>query len=131
MTTEKVNEEIINEEAEKQYTLRRLYDGDLWPILDIIAKVLPEDLTTVFMQLATKEKTVEEVGAVVVMRLVTAVLKNMKLVKDDVYTFLSDVSGIPANEIPEMPFGTTPKMIWDIVNNEKNADFFRELSKLS
>lgn len=131
MTTEKVNEEIINEETAKQYTLRRLYDGDLWPILDIIAKVLPEDLTAVFMQLATKEKTVEEVGAVVVMRLVTAVLKNMKLVKDDVYTFLSDVSGIPANEIPEMPFGTTPKMIWDIVNNEKNADFFRELSKLS
>lgn len=131
MTTEKVNEEIAIEETAKTYELRRLNDGDLWPILDIIAKVLPEDLTTVFMQLATKEKTVEEVGAVVVMRLVTAVLKNMKLVKDDVYTFLSDVSGIPANEIPEMSFGTTPKMIWDIVNNEKNADFFRELSKLS
>jgi hypothetical protein len=43
---------------------------------------------------------------------------------------LSDLSGIPADEIPEMPFGTTPNMIWDIVKDAKNASFFRELSKL-
>lgn len=43
---------------------------------------------------------------------------------------LSDLSGIPADEIPEMPFGTTPSMIWDVVNDAKNANFFGELSKL-
>ena len=42
---------------------------------------------------------------------------------------LSDVSGIPAAEIGEMEFGTTPNMIWDIVGNEKNCGFFKVVSK--
>ena len=46
------------------------------------------------------------------------------------YELLADVSGIPAKEIEEMEFGTTPMMIWDIVKNEKNACFFSVLSKL-
>ena len=50
---------------------------------------------------------------------------------DDVYNLLSDVSGIPAADIPNMEFGTTPMMIWDIVGNEKNCGFFKVLSKLS
>jgi hypothetical protein len=61
---------------------------------------------------------------------IIAVLKNMDKVQDDVYALLSDVSGIPAEEIQEMEFGTTPMMIWDIVSNEKNCGFFKVLSKL-
>ena len=66
----------------------------------------------------------------VVMRLVVAVIKNMNKVHDEVYAFLSDVSGIPAAEIEDMEFGTTPKMIWDIVRSEKNNSFFGVASKL-
>jgi hypothetical protein len=65
------------------------------------------------------------------MKMVLAVLKNMDKVKDEVYNLLSDVSGIPADDIQNMEFGTTPNMIWDIVNNEKNNGFFKVLSKLS
>ena len=120
-------EEII----ERPYTLRRLKDKDLFPILNIISEVFPDDLAKVFVQLSTKEKSVQEVGAMAVMKMVLAVLKNMDKVKDDVYNLLSDVSGIPAAEIAEMEFGTTPMMIWDIVSNEKNCGFFKVLSKLS
>ena len=116
---------------EKPYTLRRLVDRDLFPILGIISEVFPDDLAKIFVQLSTKEKTVQEVGALAVMKMVLAVLRNMDKVKDDVYNLLSDVSGIPAAEIAEMEFGTTPNMIWDIVNNEKNCGFFKVLSKLS
>jgi hypothetical protein len=66
-----------------------------------------------------------------IMKMVLAVLKNMDKVKDEVYNLLSDVSGIPAAELAEMEFGTTPMMIWDIVDNEKNCGFFKVLSKLS
>ena len=113
----------------KPYTLRELKDRDLFPILDIVATVLPDDLADVFVQIVTKEKSVNEVGGMVVYKIVIAVLKNIGKVKDDLYALLSDMSGIPADEIPDMEFGTTPSMIWDIVNDAKNASFFKALSK--
>ena len=119
-------EEII----ERPYTLRRLKDRDLFPILNIVSEVFPDDLAKAFVQLTTKEKSVQEVGATAILKMVLAVLKNMDKVQDDVYALLSDVSGIPAAEIAEMEFGTTPMMIWDIVGNEKNCGFFKVLSKL-
>jgi hypothetical protein len=127
------NQEIREQEEtmEKPYTLRRLKDKDLFPVLHIISEVFPDDLAKDFVKLSTKEKSVQEVGAMAIMKMVLAVLKNMDKVQEDVYNLLSDVSGIPAAEIPEMEFGTTPNMIWDIVNNEKNCGFFKVLSKLS
>ena len=123
--------EIIEETTiEKAYELRRLKDADLWPILDIIAKVFPDDLSTVFVQIVTKEKSVQEVGAMVMMKLVLAVCKNIKYVREEVYGLLSDVSGIPAEAIADMEFGTTPMMIMDIAKDAKNASFFKVLSKL-
>lgn len=119
------------ETMEKPYTLRRLVDRDLFPILHILGEVFPDDLAKIFVQVTTKEKSVQEVGATAILKMVLAVIKNMDKVQDEVYNLLSDVSGIPAEDIPEMEFGTTPNMIWDIVNNEKNNGFFRVLSKLS
>ena len=129
MSKQEIREQ--EEVMEKPYTLRRLVDRDLFPILGIISEVFPDDLAKTFVQLSTKEKSVQEVGAMAVMKMVLAVLKNMDKVKDDVYNLLSDVSGIPAEDIQNMEFGTTPSMIWDIVNNEKNNSFFKVLSKLS
>lgn len=120
----------IEEAAAKPYELRSLKDRDLYPILDIIAVVLPDDLSTVFAQIMTKEKTLEEVGGMVVYKIVIAVLKNISKVHKEIYALLSDLSGIPADEIPEMPFGTTPQMVWDVANDAKNASFFKVLSKL-
>ena len=119
------------EEILKPYTLRRLKDRDLFPILHVIAEVFPDDLSGAFVDIASGNKSVSEVGMAVVGKLIIAILKNINKVHDDLYALLSDVSGIPAEEIEEMEFGTTPRMIWDIVKNEKNASFFKELSKLS
>ena len=110
----------------------------------------------IFTQLVMGEKSVNEIGGQVVYKIVVAVLKNVSVMPDKIYPLLADLSGIPAEEIPEMPFGTTPNMIWDIVKDAKNAirwsqcdvmmynymdsddyssllynaSFFRELSKL-
>lgn len=123
--------EQAEETTERPYTLRRLKDSDLWPVLKILSAVIPDDLAPIFAQVVSKEKSLSEVGVQVAWKLVTAVLKNMHLVHDDVYALLADVSGISEKEIEEMPFGTTPMMIWDIVNNEKNEGFFKVVSKLS
>ena len=123
--------EMAVENTNATYTLRRLKDRDLWPVLDIIGKVFPDDLGPVFAQLASGEKSLKEIGGVAIIRLIASVCRNMKHVRKEVYDLLEDVSGIPAAEIEEMEFGTTPKMIWDIVANEKNNSFFTAVSKLS
>lgn len=127
MATKKTTEEI---EVKRNYELRRLKDKDLFPILDILSKVLPEDLTALIAGAAQRGKKLDEIGAAVAMRVITAVIKNIHKVHDEVYALLSDVSGKTVEEIEDMEFGTTPRMIWDIVNNEKNNGFFTELSKL-
>lgn len=130
--SEKENIEMIEEVTEevKPYKLRSLKDKDFYPMLDIITATLPDDLADVFVQLATGEKSVDEIGGMVVYKIAVSVLKNVSAIPDKIYPLLSDLSGIPADEIPEMPFGTTPSMIWDIVADAKNASFFRVLSKL-
>ena len=116
---------------EKPYTLRPLCDEDLWPMLAIIGKVFPNELSEAFVNVVTKEKTMQEIGYDVGFKLVVAVIKNLPNIGGEVYDFLSDLSGIPADEIRKMPFGTTPKMIWDIYHEVKNIDFFGAASKSS
>lgn len=121
------------EEAAKEplYTLRPMNDDDLWPMLGIIAKVFPDELSEAFVNVVSKRKTMQEIGYDVGFKLVVAVIKNIPTIGDDVYGFLSGLSGIPAAEIRKMPFGTTPKMIWDIYHEVKNLDFFGDASRSS
>ena len=115
----------------KKYTLRRLDGEDLWAVLDIVGKVIPEDLASVFADIATGEKTVNEVGGVGVFRLVSAIIKDIKKVKNEVYDFLTSVSGLNKDEINALGLMAVPKMIWEIYNAEKNVDFFGDASKSS
>lgn len=123
--------EVQPEVEAKPYTLRRLKDKDLWPILDILNNVFPDDLGAVFVSLAAGEKSLREIGAFSAAKLVVAIMRNLDKIHDELYEFLSDVSGIPSGDIPEMAFGTTPAMLLDIFKNERNAGFFKVLSKLS
>ena len=128
---ENVLEEMTAETTDaKPYEMRSLKDKDLFPILDIITTILPDDLSDIFVQLVTGEKSVNEIGGMAVYKIVIAVLKNVSTMPDKIYPLLSDLTGVSAEEIPEMPFGTTPSMIWDIVKDAKNASFFKELSRL-
>jgi len=130
MSNKKMEEVNAAAAVAKPYELRSLKDRDLFPMLDIITTALPDDLSEIFVQLVTGEKSVNEIGGMVVYKIVVSVLKNVSAMPDKIYPLLSDLSGIPADEIPEMAFGTTPGMIWEIVKDAKNADFFKEFSKL-
>jgi len=116
-------------EPEKPYTLRKLDGEDIWPVLAIIGETLPEDLAPVFVGLTTGEKTIDEVGSVVVMRLVKAIIQNIGMVKEEVYAFLSSASGLSKDEINALGLFAVPKMIWDIIRTE--TDFFEESVKSS
>lgn len=130
MSDEVVKVEEAVEEA-KLYTLRELNDEDLYTMVEILGVVLPDDAKEAFIQAfgekkPGEKKPLEKVGAMVAFDMVRLIMKNMKSVKKEVYAFLSDLSGIPADEIRKMPFGTTPKMLKEVFQNEKNASFFKE-----
>ncbi len=135
------DEKIVDNAVEKSFTLRPLCDEELYTILDIIAKVCPEDLQPIFTKALKKytereaeangdkvliEELANDFGMDVVMELGLIIIRNMKNVKDDVYALLADLSGIPADQIRKMPFGTTPKMIMAMVKDIRNLDFFGE-----
>ena len=125
-TLEEINAENVTAKA---YELRSLKDKDLYPMLDIVTAALPDDMAPILISLTMGEKTVEEIGATVVYKIVVTALRNASLMQDKIYPMLSDLSGIPVEELPEMPFGTTPSMVWDVVKDAKNASFFTEFSK--
>lgn len=116
--------EMKQEPKAKPYTLRKLDGEDLWPVLEIVGKVLPDDLAPLFMEIATGGKDVSEVGGVVMVRLVSTIIKDISKVKDEVYTFLEGVSGLKREEINALGLLAVPKMIWEIYNAEK--DFFEQ-----
>lgn len=138
---------VENTAKSSAYTLRPLCDEDLYSLLDIIAKLCPQDLKPILLKLEGKRKEVEilmsedgeaeekqkivadmvnDIGVDVVMDLALTVIRNLKTVKDDVYALLSDLSGLPAEQIRKMGFGTTPKMIWSVVKDVKNQSFFED-----
>lgn len=117
--------------TEKPYTLRRLNGDDLWPVLSIVGKVLPDDMAPLFMEIVTGNKDVAEVGGVVIVRLISVIIKEIGKVKDEVYAFLTSVSGLKKDEIDALGLMAVPKMIWEIYNAEKNVDFFGESAKSS
>lgn len=118
----------------KPYTLRRLNGDDLWPLLEIAGKVMPDDLMPYVMDVignigaeniakeTKKEGFLDDLGADVCYRMVNAIIKNISTVKNEVYAFLSSVSGLSKDEINALGLVAVPKMIWEIYNAEK--DFF-------
>lgn len=129
----KEKQEAKKEEAmamERPYKLRSLKDKDLWTMLRILRKMNLKKYTQAFIALATQEKTIHEVGSVVLAELVNLFIENIPSAHDEIYAFWSELSEIPVADIEEMEFGTLPLMIMDTFNNAKGASFFKVLSKL-
>ena len=114
----------------RPYYLRVLKDKDLYTVLSIIDKIFPGDkLQKAFDEIATGGKTMEEIGIQVATKLGFELIRNINAAHDEIYALLADMSGLSIEMLDNMPFGTGPMMIWDIVNNAKNADFFKAVFK--
>ena len=114
----------------RPYYLRELKDRDLFTVLSIIDRIFPGDkLQKAFDEIATSGKTMEEIGIQVCTKLGFELIRNINAAHDEIYALLSDMSGLSIEMLDNMPFGTGPMMIWDIVNSAKNADFFKAVFK--
>ena len=119
--------EIVNE---RNYTLRKLKDGDLMSLLRILRKLGLKEFKDV-VKMASDGKSVEEIGVAAVLNVADKMIESLDQgAGDEIYSFYADLSGIPADEIKEMEFGTLPLMIYDSFSEVKNASFFKVLAKL-
>lgn len=122
------NEDMSVDKAveSRPYTLRPLKDKDLYTVLGILDRIFPGDkLKEAFETIAVEGKTAEEIGIQIASNLGLSLVRNIVTAHDEIYALLADVSGIPVEQIDDMPFGTGPMMIRDIVMNAKNSDFFK------
>ena len=134
MAIEKVNETIVNDAAEeafeRPYTLRKLKDGDLFPVLQLFRKLGLKDFKKTLSDISGG-KDVKEVGLQVIIGMADVVIGNIDgEAGDDIYSFWSNLSGISVADMKEMEFGTLPLMIYDTFKEVKNTSFFKVLSKL-
>lgn len=115
---------------ERPYTLRKLKDGDLIPLLGLFRKLGLKEFKDVVGKVANGG-SVEEIGLNAIMNIGDVIIENLEgNAGEAIYDFWSGLSGIPADEIKEMEFGTLPLMIYDSFSEVKNASFFKVLAKL-
>lgn len=115
---------------ERPYTLRKLKDGDLIPLLGLFRKLGLKEFKDVVSKVANGG-SVEEIGLNAIMNIGDVIIENLEgNAGEAIYDFWSGLSGIPVDEIKEMEFGTLPLMIYDSFSEVKNASFFKVLAKL-
>ena len=122
---EKETEEVIK----RPYTLRRLKDSDLFPLLKILKKIGIRDCKEAFIQVASGEKTLKQIGIMASFDIADILIGNLAKVENETYEMWSDISGISVGEMREMEFGTLPLMIMDTFSEARGTSFFRVLSR--
>lgn len=123
------NENREDKIIERPYKLRSLKDGDLFPLLKILKKIGIKDCKEAFIQVASGENTLKQIGIMASFDMADILIGNLAKIENEVYEMWSDISGIPIEEMKNMEFGTLPLMIMDTFSEARNTSFFKVLSK--
>lgn len=114
---------------ERPYTLRRLKDGDLIPLLGLLRKLGLKDYKETIVA-AANGADVKDVGVNVVLNLGDVLISHLEdEAGEAIYEFWSKLSGLSVDEMKDMEFGTLPLMIYDTFSDVKDSSFFRVLAK--
>lgn len=118
-----------NNETVRPYTLRRLQDGDLIPLLGLLRKMgLKEYKNTIIA--AANGADAKEIGVNAVLDIGDLLISHLEGdAGEAIYEFWSKLSGLSVDEIKGMEFGTLPLMIYDTLSEVKDSSFFKVLAK--
>lgn len=123
-------EETVEEVIERPYTLRKLANGDLWKVVGILRKVLPDEMSKTILQYVSGTMTAENAGTLGMINIATEVFKNLDKAQTEVDEWCADLIGVSVDELNNnYEFGTTPMIIMDVFTDAKNVPFFKVLSK--
>lgn len=121
-------------EPEKKYELRNLEAKDIAPMASILSKIGIKEIKGCFSHVLTDGKTTEEsiaaVGAAVMFEMAGVILGNYEKCQNDIFRFLSSLSGMDMKQIESMPLDTFAEMVIDVISKEEFKDFMKVVSKL-
>ena len=137
-TYENTADHIPVKEEGKAYALRNLEAKDIAPMASILSKIginefkycfSPTDMKSL-MDGKTTEESIAAVGAAVMFEMAGVILGNYERCQNDIFRFLSSLSGMDMKQIESLPIDTFTEMVIDVVKKEEFKDFMRVVSKL-
>ena len=126
-----------------EFELRTLKSDDLFPMFGILSKIGFKDLKEIITPDKIKDMksmishdedentdATTMLGVSVVMEVVSIIMKNLPSCKNEIYTFLSGLSGMTVKEIGNLDMVTFTEMIVAVVQKQEFRGFFKVVSKL-
>ena len=120
--------------------MRNLKSTDIFPMVQILNKIgfseirdiiTPEKLTGLLSDDKDQEDSVDLstiLGFNLIFEIATIILKNLTKCKDDLYSFLSDVSGNSVAELEDQTPAEFLQLIIDVLKKPEFGDFFKVVS---
>ena len=141
METIKKNDEIMEAVEEvKPYTLRKLETADVFPMFRLLNKIGFRELKendglkkTLFLFMggtADGKVDVNALGMDIFFEAASVIFESIPKAETEIYTLLSNVSGVKIDDIKKQPPAVTFEMIIDFCKKEEFKDFFSVVSKL-
>ena len=129
------------ETIEKKYELRELQSKDMFPMFRVINKIGVKEFKACFeadevknaMSAITNKQesaNLEAIGLQVMIELASVVISHIGDAEQEIYAFLSGLSGMSKKELEELDMITFTEMIVDVFKKEEFKDFFGVVSKL-
>lgn len=119
------------------FTFRKLKSDDLFLMFEIVSKigivnlkevVTPDKIKSVINQ--DNDDFTTLFGMSVVMEVATVIIKNLPCCKNEIYKFLSEISGMSTAEIGDLDMISFTEMIIEVIKKPEFKDFFKVVSKL-
>ncbi len=137
--------------SEVKFELRGLKSSDMFPMFGILSKigfkdlkesVSPESIQNMIKTFRDDQKQDQEdkeddaeakttyLGFSIVMDIFGIIMKNLPSCEKEIYTFLSNLSGMTVEEIADLDMVTFTEMIIAVLKKDEFKDFFRVVSEL-
>lgn len=118
-----------------KYEIRNLCSKDIFPMSKILSKIGFAQIKTVFesdevKKLAKCADNVEAVGMTVMIDLVGIIVNNLPKCEEEIYNFLSGLTGAKVEELKEISLAEFAELIVKIVENNDFKDFIGVVSRL-
>lgn len=133
--------EVIIESTEKKYSFRELNATDVAPMCSIIGKIginnftkcfeSSDELMKIFTDKSKSRETMTDLAGIkIALDMANIIITHIPDCENDVFNLLSNVSGLPVNEIKTFKLATFTEMVLDFIKKEEFKDFIGVVSKL-
>lgn len=124
------------------FELRPLKSVDIFPMFNILSKIglknirdsfSPDRIKKITSAVDSGENTEEiatMVGFSVIIDVIDIIMSNLPACQKEIFTFLSNISGMTVKEIENLDLGTFTELVIDVIQKEEFKDFFKAVSKL-